>query len=117
MSEPDRPPDPAEEPTLAAELAKIPYEPLLPVEKKLIAWSLILGVVLLGILLWASATLFPIPPATRRAASPEAGSDGHLLGSRRAANPGHIHRDPAVRGPRADPGDGGHRRRGGDGRP
>ena len=27
-------------------------EPLLPIEKKLIAWSLILGVVLLAILIW-----------------------------------------------------------------
>ncbi len=35
------------------------YEPLLPVEKKLIAWSLILGVVLLGILVLVSYTFFP----------------------------------------------------------
>jgi hypothetical protein len=35
------------------------YEPLLPVEKKLIAWSLILGVVLLGILILISYTFFP----------------------------------------------------------
>jgi hypothetical protein len=35
------------------------YEPLLPVEKKLIAWSLILGVVLLGILILVSYTFFP----------------------------------------------------------
>jgi hypothetical protein len=35
------------------------YEPLLPVEKKLIAWSLILGVVLLGILIVISYTFFP----------------------------------------------------------
>jgi hypothetical protein len=35
------------------------YEPLLPVEKKLIAWSLILGVVLLGILVVVSYTFFP----------------------------------------------------------
>ena len=34
-------------------------EPLLPIEKKLIAWSLILGVVLLGILVVVSYTLFP----------------------------------------------------------
>ena len=34
-------------------------EPLLPVEKKLIAWSLILGVVLLGLLVWISYTFFP----------------------------------------------------------
>jgi hypothetical protein len=35
------------------------YEPLLPVEKKLIAWSLILGVVLLGILILVSYAFFP----------------------------------------------------------
>jgi hypothetical protein len=49
-------------PTLAEELAAIPYEPLLPAEKKLIAGSLILGVVLLGLLLWISATFFPVAP-------------------------------------------------------
>jgi hypothetical protein len=48
-----------EEPSLAQELEAIPYEPLLPIEKKLIAWCLVLGVVLLGLLLWASATFFP----------------------------------------------------------
>ena len=46
--------------SLAEELEAIPYEPLLPVEKKLILWSLSLGVVLLAILLWVSATFFPI---------------------------------------------------------
>jgi hypothetical protein len=35
------------------------YEPLLPVEKKLISWSLILGVVLLGILVVVSYAFFP----------------------------------------------------------
>ncbi|MCL4530386.1 MAG: hypothetical protein M1282_13360 [Chloroflexi bacterium] len=35
------------------------YEPLLPVEKKLIAWSLILGVVLLVILIGVSYAFFP----------------------------------------------------------
>jgi hypothetical protein len=54
------------EPDLARELTAIPYEPLLPVEKKLIVWSLVLGVVLLGLLLWASATFFP---TTARAAA------------------------------------------------
>jgi hypothetical protein len=48
------------QPSLAEELAAIPYEPLLPVEKWLIASSLILGVTLLGILVWASATFFPV---------------------------------------------------------
>jgi hypothetical protein len=48
------------EASLAEELEAIPYEPLLPIEKKLIVWCLVLGVVLLGALLWASATFFPV---------------------------------------------------------
>jgi hypothetical protein len=48
------------EPSIASELEAIPYEPLLPIEKKLIVWCLVLGVVLLGLLLWASATFFPV---------------------------------------------------------
>ncbi|MCL4458691.1 MAG: hypothetical protein M1136_07235 [Chloroflexi bacterium] len=44
--------------SVAEELEKIPYEPLLDVEKKLIAWSLALGVVLLGIFILISYTLF-----------------------------------------------------------
>ncbi len=35
---------------LSDELQKIDYEPLMPVEKKLIGWSLVLGVSLLAIL-------------------------------------------------------------------
>ncbi len=35
------------------------YEPLLPVEKKLISWSIIIGVVALGVLVWVSYTFFP----------------------------------------------------------
>ena len=35
---------------LKDEIAKAPYEPLLPIEKKLIGWSLGIGVVLLVIL-------------------------------------------------------------------
>jgi hypothetical protein len=58
----DRQPDPEtlSQPSIAEELAAIPYEPLLPVEKLLIASSLILGASLLAILLWASAAFFPI---------------------------------------------------------
>jgi hypothetical protein len=37
---------------LAEEIRKIEYEPLLPVEKKLISWSLLIGIVLLNILIW-----------------------------------------------------------------
>ena len=53
-------PGPATTPSLAQELEAIPYEPLLPVEKKLIVCCLSLGIVLLGVLLWVSATFFPI---------------------------------------------------------
>ena len=35
---------------IRSELEKAPYEPLLPVEKKLIGWSLGLGIVLLAVL-------------------------------------------------------------------
>jgi hypothetical protein len=47
-----------EQPKLAEEMKKMESEPLLPVEKKLIAWSLGLGVVLLGLLIWISHTFF-----------------------------------------------------------
>lgn len=46
------------EPTLLEELRKMEYEELLPVEKKLIGWSIGLGVVLIGILVWVSYTFF-----------------------------------------------------------
>ncbi len=49
----------AEEPRIAEEIKKMEYEPLLPAEKKLIGYSLILGVVLLGILVWISYQFFP----------------------------------------------------------
>ena len=43
---------------LAEEMSKLAEEPLLPVEKKLIGWSVALGVLLLGLLLWLSNTFF-----------------------------------------------------------
>ncbi|MEZ5446741.1 MAG: hypothetical protein R3F45_13310 [Gammaproteobacteria bacterium] len=36
------------------ELQRMPYEPLLPVERKLILGSLVLGAALLVLLLWAT---------------------------------------------------------------
>jgi hypothetical protein len=39
---------------LADELNKMEYEPLLPIEKKLIVWSISWGVILLGLLIWIS---------------------------------------------------------------
>ena len=50
-----------EKPSIADELEKMEYEPLLPVEKKLISWSIGLGIVLLGVLTWVSYTFFPTP--------------------------------------------------------
>jgi len=44
---------------LAEELKSMEYTPLMPVEKKLIAWSLGIGVFLIGILIWLSYTYFP----------------------------------------------------------
>jgi hypothetical protein len=49
----------AEEQKLVEELKKMEVEPFLPVEKKLVTWSLILGVVLLVVLIWLSYTFFP----------------------------------------------------------
>ena len=48
-----------EQSKLVDELKAMEWEPLLPVEKKLIGWSIGLGVVLLGILVWISYTFFP----------------------------------------------------------
>jgi hypothetical protein len=48
------------EPNLREELSRNEAEPLLPIEKKLIAWSLILGVVLLAILVWTGNSSLPI---------------------------------------------------------
>jgi hypothetical protein len=44
---------------IGEEMGHMADEPLLPVEKKLIAGSLILGVLLLGLLVWVSYTFFP----------------------------------------------------------
>jgi hypothetical protein len=43
-----------QQPTLSEELKKMEHEPLLPVEKRLIVWSLGIGVVLLALLVWIS---------------------------------------------------------------
>jgi hypothetical protein len=49
----------AEEPKIGEELKKMQqeYEPLLPVEKKLIAWSLGIGLTLLAVLYFVSKFL------------------------------------------------------------
>ena len=49
----------ADRPKLAEELKKLNEEPLLPVEKKLVGWSLGLGITLLAVFYWISRTFFP----------------------------------------------------------
>jgi hypothetical protein len=51
----------ADENKISEELKKMEYEPLLPIEKKLIGWSIGIGVVLLAILIWVSRTFFSTP--------------------------------------------------------
>jgi hypothetical protein len=46
------------EPKLADEIKRMDYEPLLPIEKRLITWSLLLGIGLLGLLIWVSGKFF-----------------------------------------------------------
>jgi hypothetical protein len=48
---------PEQQPSIIDEMGEMPYEPLLPVEKKLIAWSLTLGLVLLVVLAFISRML------------------------------------------------------------
>jgi hypothetical protein len=45
----------------ADELARMPSEPWLPVETKLVGASLLLGFLLLGLLVWISYRFFPAP--------------------------------------------------------
>jgi len=47
------------QPKLVDEIKKMEYEPLLPVEKRLIGWSIGLGIALLALLIWVSYAFFP----------------------------------------------------------
>jgi hypothetical protein len=49
----------SEQPKIADELKQMKAEPLLPVEKQLIAWSLGVGLALLAVLVWLSYRFFP----------------------------------------------------------
>jgi hypothetical protein len=49
-----------DKPRIGEEIRKMEAEPLLPIEKKLIAWSLILGVVLLAVLVLTGNSSLPI---------------------------------------------------------
>ncbi len=44
---------------LARELKQLPDEPFLPIERRLVAWSVGLGVGLLALLVWISRVFFP----------------------------------------------------------
>lgn len=48
-----------DEARLKEEMRAMEYEPLLPVEKKLITYSIALGVILLFVFIWISFTFFP----------------------------------------------------------
>jgi len=50
---------PAAEARLIDELQKMEFEPLLPVEKKLIGWSIAIGIISLAFLVWVSYKFFP----------------------------------------------------------
>ena len=47
-----------EEPKLVEELQKMEEEPLLPIEKKLVGWSVALGLGLIVFLVWVSRAFF-----------------------------------------------------------
>ena len=49
-----------QEPKLTDEIKKMEYEPLLPIEKKLIGWSIIIGLVLIVVLVWISHAFFGV---------------------------------------------------------
>ena len=46
-------------PNIADDIRKAEVEPLLPIEKKLIGWSLGIGVVAMAVLIFVSYTYFP----------------------------------------------------------
>ena len=48
----------AEEQAALQEMQSEEYEPLLPIEIKLIVSSIVLGIVLLGVLFWVSSAFF-----------------------------------------------------------
>jgi len=48
-----------EQQEMVAEMKRMEYEPLLPIEKKLIGYSIGLGIVLLFVFIWMSRTFFP----------------------------------------------------------
>jgi hypothetical protein len=66
---------PAGEASIGDELARVPSEPLLPVEKKLIAGSLLLGAVLLGLLAWVSNQYFTVAEKPLPAEKKEKGGE------------------------------------------
>lgn len=44
---------------IAEEMQNMEYEPLMPIELKLIRWSLGIGITSLVVLYWVSSTFFP----------------------------------------------------------
>lgn len=55
-----------EEPKLAEKLEKMPYEPLLPIEKKLVLGSVLLGLFLLAVMTMRTRCIFQFQPSSAR---------------------------------------------------
>jgi hypothetical protein len=51
--------DMRDEPDIGREIRTMREEPMLAIERKLVAWSIGLGIALLGALIWLSHTFFP----------------------------------------------------------
>ena len=49
-----------DKPRIGDEIRRMEAEPLLPIEKKLITWSIVAGVILLGVLVWTGTASLPI---------------------------------------------------------
>ncbi len=56
MAEPQKAP----EAKFAEEIKNMEYEPMLPVEIRLVKWSIGLGIALIALLVWVSQTFFEV---------------------------------------------------------
>jgi hypothetical protein len=50
--------EPRNEIKIGDELKKMEWEPILPIEKKLVVWSLVVGAGSIGLLVWLSRAFF-----------------------------------------------------------
>jgi hypothetical protein len=81
-----------EQQQMVEEMKKMEYEPLLPIEKKLIGYSIGLGIVLLFVFIWMSRTFFP---NTTKLESPNAAVKAETAPAPAAAPVGAVPAAPA----------------------